>query len=76
MIVCQCNVISDQEIRAVIAGMLSADGPVPVTPGAVIRALGARRKCSGCVKTFVAVIEDCCRRCDGVGCPADWATQD
>jgi len=56
MLVCQCNVITDQEIRDTVLGFLRDDPWAIIVPARVYRELGKRRKCSGCVPNVVDII--------------------
>lgn len=56
MLVCQCNVISDSQIRAVVESLLADDPWAIVVPAQVYRALGKRYKCAGCVPNVVDII--------------------
>lgn len=69
MIVCQCNVLTKQDIESAVSGLLSRDPSLQVTPGRVIRALKARRQCSGCLPALTDMIDGCQRRCGTPDCP-------
>lgn len=56
MLVCQCNVINDREIREVILGLLREDPWAIIVPAKVYRELEKRCKCSGCVPNVVDII--------------------
>ena len=56
MLVCQCNVITDREIRQVILGFLREDPWAIIVPAKVYRELEKRCKCSGCVPNVVDII--------------------
>lgn len=56
MLVCQCNVITDREIREVILGFLREDPWAIIVPAKVYRELEKRCKCSGCVPNVVDII--------------------
>lgn len=56
MLVCQCNVISDREIREVILELLREDPWGIIVPAKVYRALEKRCKCAGCVPNVVEMI--------------------
>lgn len=56
MLVCQCNVISDREIREVILDFLREDPWAIIVPAKVYRALEQRCKCAGCVPNVVDMI--------------------
>lgn len=56
MLVCQCNVISERDIRAVILDLLREDPWGIIVPAKVYRALQQRCKCAGCVPNVVDII--------------------
>jgi bacterioferritin-associated ferredoxin len=56
MLVCQCNVISDREIREIILSFLREDPWEIIVPAKVYRALETRCKCAGCVPNVVDMI--------------------
>ena len=58
MLVCQCNVISDREIKAVILDLLREDPWGIIVPAKVYRALERRCKCAGCVPNVVDMITE------------------
>ena len=53
MIVCSCNVVTDSEIRATLAG-----GACPRTPFAVYECLGCRLNCGRCIATVRTIINE------------------
>ncbi len=57
MLVCQCNVITDREIRRVIRDFLQEDPWAIIVPAKVYRELDKRCKCSGCVPNVVDLIQ-------------------
>jgi bacterioferritin-associated ferredoxin len=57
MLVCQCNIISDREIKRVIRDLLVEDPWQIMVPAKVYRALAKRCKCSGCVPNVVDLIQ-------------------
>ncbi len=59
MIVCHCNAISDQDIRAAVTWMRAADGDTIITPGKVYRALGKAADCGGCMPLFLDTMRNC-----------------
>ena len=59
MIVCQCNAISDHDIRAAVNWMRAADPQTIITPGKVYRALGKRPDCGGCLPLFIDTMQQC-----------------
>ena len=56
MLVCQCNVITDREIRDIVLDFLREDPWAIIVPAKVYRELGKRCKCSGCVPNVVDII--------------------
>jgi bacterioferritin-associated ferredoxin len=56
MLVCQCNMITDKEIEAIVLGFLREDPWQLVVPAKVYRELERRAKCSGCVPNVVDII--------------------
>lgn len=58
MLVCQCNVISDREIRNVILDLLREDPWAIIVPAKVYRALQQRCKCAGCVPNVIDMITE------------------
>ena len=56
MLVCQCNVITDREIKEVILAFLRDDPWAIIVPAKVYRELEKRCKCSGCVPNVVDII--------------------
>jgi bacterioferritin-associated ferredoxin len=56
MLVCQCNVITDREIKQVILDFLREDPWAIIVPAKVYRELEKRCKCSGCVPNVVDII--------------------
>lgn len=69
MIVCQCNAISDSKIESSVAELLAAQPDANLTAGAVVKHLGVRRKCTGCLNNLNRVITDCSQRCGCAVCP-------
>lgn len=57
MIVCQCQSISDHEIRAAVDWMRAADPQTLITPGKIYHALGKRADCGGCMPLFLSTME-------------------
>lgn len=70
MIVCSCNVLSDEHIRASVQGEAGAG-----TPGAVYRCLGCSPKCGRCLATVRSIMSEALEQaeahCDSgcSGCP-------
>jgi bacterioferritin-associated ferredoxin len=67
MIICSCNVLSDDEVRAALAG---SDQP-PRTAGQVYGCLGCSPQCGRCARTIKRIMDEalgsCVEAC--VGCP-------
>jgi bacterioferritin-associated ferredoxin len=53
MIVCHCQSISDQDIRAAVGWMRASDPDTVITSGRIYRALGKRADCGGCMPLFL-----------------------
>jgi bacterioferritin-associated ferredoxin len=66
MIVCSCNVFTDQDVRST----LSARDDVPRTTGQVYHCLGCNAQCGRCARTIRRIMDEalttaepaCCRR--------------
>jgi bacterioferritin-associated ferredoxin len=56
MLVCQCNVITDREIKQIIVDLLREDPWQIIVPAMVYRELNKRCKCAGCVPNVVDII--------------------
>ncbi|MGI9374035.1 MAG: (2Fe-2S)-binding protein [Hyphomicrobiales bacterium] len=56
MIVCSCNVVTDNEIRDVITSFLDEDEWQLVTPGKVYHAMAQRGRCCGCFPGVIDII--------------------
>jgi hypothetical protein len=56
MLVCQCNVITDREIKQIILGLLKEDPWRIIVPAVVYNELNKRCKCAGCVPNVVDII--------------------
>ena len=56
MLVCQCNMITSQEIEDIVLALLRADPWQLVVPAKVYAELNRRAKCSGCVPNVVDII--------------------
>ena len=69
MIICQCNVITDKDFESAALNLLSGDPDLTLTPGRVIQALNARRRCNGCLPTLNNVIDGCRKQCSNGRCP-------
>jgi len=53
MIVCSCNVLSDQDVRAALDG-----GEAPRTTGQVYGCLGCSAQCGRCARTIRRIIDE------------------
>jgi bacterioferritin-associated ferredoxin len=53
MIVCHCQSITDNDIRAAVDWIQAADPDTVITPGKIYRALGKRADCGGCMPLFL-----------------------
>ena len=56
MLVCQCNVITDREIKRIVLEMLAEDPWKIIVPAMVYKELDKRCKCAGCVPNVVDLI--------------------
>lgn len=56
MIVCQCNLITVQDIEQAIEGLLAGDPWKLIVPVQVYHALGKRGRCCGCFPGVVDII--------------------
>ncbi len=67
MIVCSCNVLSDDDVRSAV----SASADLPRTARQVYGCLGCSAECGRCARTINKIIKDalgaCAREC-AVGC--------
>jgi bacterioferritin-associated ferredoxin len=65
MIICSCNVLSDHDVRATLAG----GGAAPRTCGEVYDCLGCSAQCGRCARTIRRIMDEaitsaeaaCCR---------------
>jgi len=68
MIVCSCNVISDQDVRNAV----SAAGDLPRNPKQIYGCLGCSAECGRCARTIKTIIDEalgaCAKACCS-GCP-------
>lgn len=56
MIVCYCNSIDEETMRAAIRGLLAANPCLPIVPRQVYAALGKRGRCFGCSPEIIRLI--------------------
>jgi bacterioferritin-associated ferredoxin len=63
MIICSCNVLSDDEVRTVLAGSDLA----PRTAGEVYGCLGCSPQCGRCARTIRRIMDEALGGC--AGCP-------
>jgi bacterioferritin-associated ferredoxin len=61
MIICSCNVLSDHDVRSVVAAEQA-----PRTAAQIHRCLGCSTECGRCARTIRAIVADAVGR-DGVG---------
>lgn len=59
MIVCQCNIITENDIKSVVDEFLAKDAWQVITVGMVYHAMEKRGKCCGCFPNAIAVIVKC-----------------
>jgi bacterioferritin-associated ferredoxin len=52
MIVCSCNLICDDKIRAAIAAIRARDPKAPIAVAAIYSEMGCRPDCRGCLPQF------------------------
>jgi bacterioferritin-associated ferredoxin len=68
LIVCSCNVLSDEDVRSAV----SASADLPRTARQIYGCLGCSAECGRCARTINKIIKDalgaCAREC-AVGCP-------
>jgi bacterioferritin-associated ferredoxin len=64
MIVCSCNVLSDQEVRTACARS------TPRTTGQVYGCLGCSAQCGRCARSIRKIMDEALA---GAGCPSDCA---
>ncbi|MEP3046729.1 MAG: (2Fe-2S)-binding protein [Roseibium sp.] len=58
MLICSCNVLTDEQLREASREMRAdPNGKVP-TPGAVFRYLGCRPRCGGCFPSVIDIIHE------------------
>lgn len=71
MIVCSCNVLTDNAIREACASLDTA----PRTPGQVYRCLGCSAQCGRCSRTIKTIIEQAMAVCPAACavCPGNHA---
>ncbi len=56
MLVCHCQRISDDDIRATIEMLKARDPDAVITPRKVYQALGKNAECGGCLPLFLALL--------------------
>lgn len=69
MIVCSCNVLSDEDVRSAVSASTDA---LPRTARQLYGCLGCSAECGRCARTINKIIKDalgaCAREC-AAGCP-------
>ncbi|MDJ0613706.1 MAG: (2Fe-2S)-binding protein [Rhizobiaceae bacterium] len=58
MIVCSCNIVTENEIRSVITDLLNNDPWQLIVPAQVYHEMGKRGRCCGCFPRLVDLIVD------------------
>src|SRR5436309_12043279 len=75
MIVCSCNVLSDQDVRNAV----SASGDLPRSAKQIYGCLGCSAECGRCARTIKTIIDEalgpCAKACCS-GCPHADAAND
>jgi bacterioferritin-associated ferredoxin len=71
MIVCSCNVLSDQDVRGTLAG----NAVTPRTAGEVYGCLGCSPQCGRCARTIRRIMDEALTAANSAcaansGCPA------
>ena len=73
MIVCSCNVLSDQDVRSAV----QAAGDLPRNAKQLYGCLGCSAECGRCARTIKSIIDEalgpCAKACCS-GCPHSQAT--
>ena len=73
MIVCSCNVISDQDVRSAV----NAAEDLPRNAKQIYGCLGCSAECGRCARTIKTIIDEalgaCAKSC-GAGCPHSQAS--
>ena len=67
MIVCSCNVFTDQDVRSAVSGA----GEKPVTCGQVYGCLGCSAQCGRCARTIRKIMDEALRACEPGGACCD-----
>ena len=70
MIICSCNVLSDHEVRAALAGAAS-----PRTPGQVYGCLGCSAQCGRCARTIKRIMDEALDACASACAGCDHAAR-
>jgi bacterioferritin-associated ferredoxin len=64
MIVCSCNVFTDQDVRATLAG----DQAAPRSAGEVYGCLGCSAQCGRCLRTIRRIMDEALAAADAPCC--------
>ncbi len=56
MIVCSCNVLTQERILAAARELAAADPLQPISPGRLFKALGTRPQCGTCFTPIRAIV--------------------
>ena len=54
MIICSCNVLTDREVRTLVATAVR----LPTTTGQVYKCLGCRPKCGRCARSISLIMDE------------------
>jgi len=68
MIVCSCNVLSDHDVRATLAG-----DRAPRTTGQVYHCLGCSAQCGRCARTIRRIMDEALAAAGSAPCQANRA---
>ncbi|HKS19826.1 MAG TPA: (2Fe-2S)-binding protein [Bradyrhizobium sp.] len=75
MIVCSCNVLSDQDVRSAVQ---AAGDLLPRNAKQLYGCLGCSAECGRCARTIKTIIDEAlgpCTKACGVGCPHSQAAE-
>ena len=72
MIVCSCNVLSDDDVRNAVSATSDAISDLPRSAKQLYGCLGCSAECGRCARTIKSIIDEalgpCARACQS-GCP-------
>jgi bacterioferritin-associated ferredoxin len=76
VIICQCNVVTDRDLEAAVADIISKpEAPLP-TPGVVFRHLSKKMNCCTCAPLTIRIIYDTIERLAKSGRVCPFASAD